>query len=108
MEIAWVYLIVAGLLEPCWVITMKKSEGFRKIDWAAATVLIMAASLYLLSLAMSAFGAGTSYAVWTGIGAICTLGIGIALYGESVSVKRIFFILLIVAGIVGLNLAGAA
>ncbi|NLL94460.1 MAG: multidrug efflux SMR transporter [Thermoplasmatales archaeon] len=102
---AWAYLLIAGLLEPCWVITMERSDRFRRIPWAAATVAIMAASLYLLSLAMAVFGPGTSYAVWTGIGAVCTVALGIVVYDEPATIRRVFFIFLIVVGIVGVNLA---
>ena len=86
------------------VITLEKSDRFRKLSWAAATVVIMAVSLYLLSLAMAVIGPGTSYAVWTGIGAILTMILGIVIYEEPAKLIRIFFILLIVAGVVGINL----
>ncbi|MDD4245248.1 MAG: multidrug efflux SMR transporter [Candidatus Methanomethylophilaceae archaeon] len=104
MAIEWIYLLAAGILEPCWVITLEKSDRFRKLSWAMATVIIMAVSLYLLSLAMAAIGPGTSYAVWTGIGAILTMVLGIIIYEEPAKLIRIFFILLIVAGVVGINL----
>lgn len=104
MPIEWVYLVAAGLLEPCWVITMEKSDGFRKVPWTAATAGIMVLSLYMLSLAMAALGPGTSYAVWTGVGAVCTMLVGILMYEEPATVIRILFISLIVVGIVGINL----
>lgn len=105
MQLAWVFLLIAGLLEPCWVYTMEKSDRFRKIPWGVATVAIMILSLYLLSLAMEVIGTGTSYAIWTGIGAICTMILGIVLYDEPATILRIFFIFLIIAGIVGIHLA---
>lgn len=104
MEIVWAIIIVAGLLEPCWVFTLEKSENLKKTQWTLATAIILVVDLYLLSLAMEPLGAGTAYAIWTGIGAIFTLILGLVLYGESASWKRIAFILLIVSGIVGLNL----
>ena len=104
MDVVWLLIIVAGLLEPCWVYTMEKSENIRNIPWAAATLIILAVYLLLLSQAMEVLGPGTSYAIWTGIGAICTLIMGIALFDDSASWVRIVFVMLIVAGIVGLNL----
>ena len=104
MDIVWLLIVIAGLLEHCWVYTMEKSENFRKLQWTAATLIILAVDLLLLSQAMEVLGPGTSYAIWTGIGAICTLIMGIALFDDSVSWIRIVFVMLIVAGIVGLNL----
>ncbi len=108
MIVEWVYLLVAGLLEPCWVIALEKSDRFRKVPWAIATVAILIASLYLLSLSMALIGPGTSYAVWTGIGAVLTMVLGIVIYKEPAVLVRISFIMLIVAGVVGLNLVSGA
>lgn len=104
MELAWVYLIVAGLLEPCWVIALGKCEKFRNIKWTILTIVLLAASMGLLSLAMVDLAVGTAYAVWTGIGAIGTLIAGIILYREPVTWIRMLFIALIVIGIVGIQI----
>ncbi len=101
---AWPLLIVAGFMEPMWVFTMEKSESFRKISWSAATVLILVVDIYLLSVAMQTIGAGMSYAVWTGIGAVFTFLMGVVLYKEPVKIVRVALIMVIIAGIVGLNL----
>lgn len=103
-ELVWIYLIIAGFMEPCWVICMEKSDRFRNIKWDIATAVFLFLSMYLLSLAMAVIGPGTSYAIWTGIGAITTLIAGIVLFKEPVKVVRIVFIVLIIAGIVGINL----
>ncbi len=108
MDLTWVYIIIAGLLEPCWVICLEKSEKFRKIGWALATCVILFFSLFFLSMAMSVLGPGTSYAVWTGIGAVGTLIVGVILYKEPVTWLRMLFIGLIIAGIVGINLTAGA
>lgn len=109
MQMEWILLIIAGLLEPCWVYTLEKSENLRIPKWGIATAVILIVDLYLLSVAMIPIGAGTAYAVWVGIGAIMTLLMGLVLFNESTSWKRIIFILLIISGIVGLNLtAGGA
>lgn len=104
MQFEWIILIIAGLLEPCWVFTLEKSDNLREVRWTLATAVILIVDLYMLSIAMGPIGAGTAYAVWVGTGAVFTLIMGLALYGESASWKRILFILMIVAGIVGLNL----
>jgi len=104
MELAWIYLIVAGLLEPCWVIALGKSEKLRNVKWTFILIVTMAASMYLLSIAMASLPVGISYSAWTGIGAVGALIAGILLYKEPVSRVRILFIFMIVAGIVGLHL----
>jgi len=100
--------MIAGILEPFWVVALKKSEMFKKIPWAIAAVVFIAGSMYFLSLAMVDLPASTSYAVWTGIGAAGTLIAGIILFRESATVMKIFFVTLIIAGIVGLKLTGGA
>lgn len=102
--IAWIYLIIAGLLEPCWAVCMKRSDRFRNVPWAVATVVFLAASLYLLFLAMASFPVGLAYAIWTGIGAVCTLIAGMILFKEPADVRRMFFAVLTIAGIIGLYL----
>ena len=101
---AWPFLIIAGFLEPAWVYTMERSDNFRRMKWSAATVLIVAVDIYLLSVAMQTVGAGLSYAIWTGIGAVITFLMGIVLYREPVKLIRCVLIAMIIAGIVGLNL----
>ena len=106
MLTAWIYLMIAGLLEPCWAVSMKRSEGFRNIPWAVATAVFLTLSLYLLFMVMASLPVGVAYAVWTGIGAVCTLLAGMILFKEPADIRRIFFAALTVAGIVGLYLAG--
>ena len=101
---AWPFLIIAGFLEPAWVYTMERSENFRITKWDVATVLIVAVDIYLLSVAMQSIGAGLSYAIWTGIGAVITFLMGVVLYKEPVKAIRCVLIAMIIAGIVGLNL----
>ncbi len=109
MDIAWILIVVAGLLEPCWLFTMERSEGFRNIRWTVLTVIVVAVDLYLLSVAMQTIGTGLSYAVWTGIGAIGAVIMGVFVYKEKATFLRMILILMIVAGIAGLNLtAGGA
>jgi len=104
MDIAWILIVIAGILEPVWVYTLERSDNFRDRMWASLTVLVVIADLYLLSVAMETLGAGMSYAVWTGIGAVTTFLMGVAIFKESTSWIRIACIFVIIAGIVGLNL----
>lgn len=101
---AWLYLIVAGVLEIGFAMGLKFSEGFSR-TWP--TVLMFASgglSFYLLSVSMKSLPVGTAYSVWTGIGAVGTVALGILLLDESRDLLRLVSILLIVVGIVGLRL----
>lgn len=100
---AWVYLVVAGLLEVIWATSMKYSEGFTRLWPSVVTLGTMIVSFALLSMAMKALPLGTAYAVWTGIGAVGSVVLGIFLFGESSEPLRLFFAFLIVAGIAGLR-----
>lgn len=101
---AWIYLLIAGLLETGWAIGLKYTEGFSRLWPSLATVAAMAASFVFLSLALKTLPVGTGYAVWTGIGAVGTVILGIVLFGEPASLPRMACIGLIVAGILGLKL----
>ena len=101
----WLILIVAGLFEVVWATALKMSNGFRNPLADAVVVVGMALSVWLLAVAMKTIPMGTAYAVWTGIGAIGGVAVGIIAFGESASVLRIASAALIIAGIVGLKLA---
>ncbi|CNG11948.1 quaternary ammonium compound efflux SMR transporter SugE [Yersinia similis] len=102
---AWIILVIAGLLEVIWAIGLKYSHGFSRLTPSIITLVAMAASVFLLAYAMKGLPAGTAYAVWTGIGAVGTAILGIVLLGESASLARILSLGLILAGIIGLKLA---
>ena len=101
---AWVILAVAGLLEIGWAIGLKYTDGFTRPGPTVATVAAMVVSLVLLGLAMRTLPVGTAYAVWTGIGTVGTVLLGMFLFGESAEPIRLLFIAMIVAGIAGLKL----
>ena len=101
---AWLWLVLAGLLEIVWAIGLKYTDGFTRLVPSAITVAAMIASVYFLALAVRTIPIGTGYAVWTGIGAVGTAILGIALLGEPATAARLACIGLIVAGIVGLKL----
>ncbi|MDR1690766.1 MAG: multidrug efflux SMR transporter [Candidatus Methanoplasma sp.] len=103
---AYVWLIIGGLLEPAWVLAMKKSKNFKDIKWTVITAFFVIASPFFLSLAMREIPVGTAYAVWTGIGAVGATFLGAILYKEPMERKRMFFIFLIIIGAVGLGLGG--
>lgn len=100
----WIYLTIAGFFEISWAIGLKYSYGFTKITPSILTILGMIASFYFLSLALKQLPLGTAYAIWTGIGTIGTVILGIILFKEPVSFIRITCILLIVSGIIGLKI----
>lgn len=101
---AWIALFAAGLFEVGWAVGLKYTEGFTRPWPTAATVISMAISLGLLGIALKTLPLGTAYAVWTGIGTLGTVVLGILLFGESAEVLRLACIGLILAGIVGLKL----
>ena len=101
---AWIYLLVAGLLEVGWAIGLKYTEGFSRLWPSLATIAAMILSLGFLALALKELPVGTAYAVWTGIGAVGTVILGIYLFSEPATAARLACIGLILAGIVGLKL----
>jgi quaternary ammonium compound-resistance protein SugE len=103
--VAWFFLVVAGLLEICWAIGLKYTEGFTRLWPSALTLAAMASSVVLLGIAMKSLPVGTSYAIWVGVGAVGTAILGIVLFGEPANAGRLVSLGLIVAGIVGLKLA---
>jgi quaternary ammonium compound-resistance protein SugE len=102
---AWLLLLIAGVLEVGWAVGLKYTEGFTRLVPSVLTLLSMTASVGMLALALKTLPMGTAYAVWTGIGAVGTAILGIVLFGDPAGIARIACIGLIVAGIVGLKLA---
>jgi quaternary ammonium compound-resistance protein SugE len=105
---AWVVLFLAGLGEVGWAVGLKYTDGFTRLWPSVVTVAAMAASLFLLGVALKSLPLGTAYAVWTGIGTIGTVLLGIVLFGEPADAPRLLCIGLILAGIVGLKLVTPA
>lgn len=103
---AWILLLVAGLLEVLWAVTMKASDGFARLHLTAITLVAAWVSFFLLGLALKVLPVGTAYAIWTGIGAVGAAVLGIVLFGESASPARLLCIGLIVCGIFGLKWVG--
>ena len=101
----WTLLFLAGLFEVAWAVGLKYTDGFTKLMPTALTVAAMVASIVLLGLAVKHLPVGTAYAVWTGIGTIGTVILGIVLLGDSAAPLRIVCLALIVVGIAGLKLS---
>lgn len=101
---AWIVLLVAGLLEMGWAIGLKYTEGFTRFWPSVGTAISMVLSVVLLGWAMRSLPVGTAYAVWTGIGAVGTVILGIVLFHEPANAARLICVGLIVAGILGLKL----
>ncbi|HEY6346431.1 MAG TPA: quaternary ammonium compound efflux SMR transporter SugE [Candidatus Acidoferrum sp.] len=102
----WLLLFLAGLLEIGWAVGLKYTKGFSELWPTVGTLAAMAASVTLLGIAMRTLPVGTAYAVWTGIGAVGTVVLGILLFGDSAGISRLVCVALILAGIIGLKLVG--
>jgi quaternary ammonium compound-resistance protein SugE len=101
---AWIVLVIAGLFEVGWAVGLKYTEGFTRLWPSVGTIAAMVISVVLLAWCMKTLPAGTAYAVWTGIGAVGTVTLGIILFGEPATVARLACVGLILSGIVGLKL----
>ena len=101
---AWVVLFIAGLFEVVWAVGLKYTQGFTRLWPSVGTVGAMAISFLLLSKALKTIPVGTGYAVWTGIGAVGTVIVGMTLLGEPRDAARLVCLLLIVSGIIGLKI----
>jgi quaternary ammonium compound-resistance protein SugE len=99
----WLILLLAGLMEIGWAIGLKYTDNFSRLIPSVLTLCAMAISVWLLSLTMKTLPVGTAYAVWTGIGAVGTVILGIILFNEPATLWRFICIGMIVAGIAGLK-----
>ena len=101
---AWILLIFAGFLEILWAVSFRYTDGLTNIYWGIVTILSGLASFCCLAQAIKTIPLGTGYAVWTGIGAVGTAILGIALFAESAALPRLACMALIAAGIIGLKM----
>jgi quaternary ammonium compound-resistance protein SugE len=104
---AWILLFVAGVFEVVWAYYMKQSSGFTRVTPTVITISTMIVSFLLLSLAMRTLPLGTAYTVWTGIGAVGTFAVGVAVLGEPADATRLAAAALIVCGLVLMRLSTA-
>ncbi len=105
---AWIYLLAAGLFEICFTTSLKLSESFTKLAPTIGFVIFASISFWLLTKAMQTIPLGTSYAVWTGIGAFGTALVGILFFKDPVTAGRVFFLLVLIGSIVGLQLVSTS
>jgi quaternary ammonium compound-resistance protein SugE len=106
--VAWITLIIAGILEVVWAYFMKQSHGFTRIVPSIICIVTMTASFGLLACAMRSLPLGASYMIWTGIGAVGAFFVGIAWLGEPANLPRIAAALLIVSGLALMKLSHSA
>ena len=104
---AWALLIIAGFLDVLWAVSMKYAEGYTRLGWSIISLVLLAGFVFLLGRSLQVLPIGTAYAVWTGIGAVGTVLMGVALFGESLDPLRLSAIGLVVAGIAILKIAPA-
>ncbi len=104
---AWVFLIIAGFFEIAFTTCLKMSDNFKHLGWSIGFFFSITMSFLLLNKAIQTIPIGTSYAVWTGIGAAGSVIVGILIFREPATFWRLFFIFLLIASIVGLKLSSA-
>lgn len=105
---AWLILTIAGLLEVCWSIGLKYSDGFTKPFASTITLLAMIGSVYFLERAVQSLPIGTAYSVWVGIGATGASILGIILFKEPVTIARLIFLSMLVCSIIGLKMTSVS
>ncbi|QDT05481.1 Quaternary ammonium compound-resistance protein SugE [Rubripirellula lacrimiformis] len=105
---AWFVLFIAGLFEVGWAIGLKYSDGFSKLWPTVWTITAMIASFGLLGVSLRSLPVGTAYGVWVGIGIVGTVLFGVLMLDEPASPSRVFFVLLIIVGVIGLKLTATA
>lgn len=101
----WFYLFIAAFGEIGFVVFMKMSDGFKRHHYTVLSALSVSAGFYFLAKSMEVLPLGTAYTIWTGIGAIGSVLIGIIFFKEDKSFKKIFFLLMILVGVVGIRLS---
>jgi len=99
----WIFLIIAGLLEIGFTTSLKLSDNFSNLKWIAGFLFFAVLSFYFLNKATVTLPLGTAYAVWTGIGAVGTVIVGIVYFNEPATFWRIFFIVTLILSILGLK-----
>ena len=102
----WIALVIAGLLEVCWAVGLKYTDGFRRPLASILVVAAIAASMFLLGWAARTLPIGTAYAIWVGIGALGAAVVGAILFKEPVTAARVFFLAMLLTSIVWLKVTG--
>ncbi|WP_417769244.1 DMT family transporter [Stappia sp.] len=105
---SWLYLGIAVILEIAVAISAGKAKGFTHVGWTAATLVSGAVATFFLSLALLTFDVGVGYAIWTSAAGVGIVVLGVVFFGQTLNWKKTLGILLVVGGVVGLRLSGAA
>jgi quaternary ammonium compound-resistance protein SugE len=100
---AWIYLVIAGMLETGWAVGLKYTDGFRRPVPSILTGVAIIASMYLLSVAARTIPIGTAYSIWVGIGAVGAVILGIILFDEPRDLLRLSFVALLIVALIGLK-----
>lgn len=101
---SWIYLIFAGLFEVVWANTLKLSQGFSQLWWSVATVAGMVISFLLLALAMKSLPLSIAYPVWTGIGAVGSIIVGVVFFYDKIAGATWIFVVLLVFSLIGIKI----
>lgn len=104
----WIYLVIAGCFEVIWATFLKLSNGFTNLKYSICTIVGMILSFYFLAQATKTLPIGTAYAVWTGIGALGAVIVGIFFFRESLTLIRGVSLILLLIGILGLKFSVSA
>lgn len=99
----WIYLIIAGLFEVVWATTMKMSHGFSKLDWSIVTIIGMIASFFFLARATKTLPLSFAYPIWTGIGAVGSIIMGVIFFGDKIPAVTWIFIVMLLVSIIGIK-----
>lgn len=104
LGIAWLLLVLSGVLDVAWAFATKRADGFNNLPWGLLSLVLLTLFIGFLTKALQVLPLGTAYAVWTGIGVVGTVSVGIAFFGESASLSRLLCVSLVLVGILGLRL----
>ncbi len=104
ISLAWLYLLISGLLDVAWAYSIKKTAGFQHLGWNAISLLLLAAFVFLLGRALTVLPLAAAYAVWTAMGVIGSVLVGVFLFHEHLSMARLVFLTLVLTGIIGIRL----
>lgn len=104
---AWTLLILSGLLDVAWAISVKMTDGYSRLGWSILSFVLLAGFIYALGKALQVLPLGTAYAVWTGIGAVGSIVVGICIFREPATFIRLLWIAVTLSGIVGLKLTSS-
>ena len=105
---SWLYLSIAVVFEITVAISAGNAKGFTRLGWTAATLVSGAIATYFLSLALLTFDVGVGYAIWTSVAGVGVVILGVLFFGQRLSLRKLFGIALVIGGVVGLQLSGAA